>query len=206
MVRFIVLTFAFLGWSFYEMSGGADFEPGQINAQREAARLAEEAEKAELAAVARADTTEVALTQVAVRIEPQADETTEVAALGAVSTPLVEAATDAATPDAIGDATVTEAVASSDAVPTVTPAAAPAAESTIVAEAASAADLDLRRVTGNRVNMRQGPGTNYSVVAKLVRNDEVIILQDPGDGWVKLRVVDGNRVGWMADFLLASVE
>ena len=27
MTRFILLTFGFLGWSFYELSGGADYEP-----------------------------------------------------------------------------------------------------------------------------------------------------------------------------------
>ena len=27
MKRFILLTFGFLGWAFYEMSGGADFQP-----------------------------------------------------------------------------------------------------------------------------------------------------------------------------------
>lgn len=29
MVRLFVLTFAFLGWAWYEMSGGSEFEPGE---------------------------------------------------------------------------------------------------------------------------------------------------------------------------------
>ena len=30
MKRFILLTFGFLGWAFYEMSGGADFQPASV--------------------------------------------------------------------------------------------------------------------------------------------------------------------------------
>ena len=30
MVRFMILTFAVLGWSFYELSGGGDFAPPEI--------------------------------------------------------------------------------------------------------------------------------------------------------------------------------
>jgi uncharacterized protein YgiM (DUF1202 family) len=63
---------------------------------------------------------------------------------------------------------------------------------------------DMRKVTAARVNMRQGPGQNFSVVAKLNNGDEVEILQDPGDGWVKLKVMDSGRIGWMADFLLTA--
>jgi len=29
-------------------------------------------------------------------------------------------------------------------------------------------------------------------------------LQDPGNGWVKLRPLDGGPEGWMAEFLLTS--
>ncbi|WP_176440916.1 SH3 domain-containing protein [Oceanicola sp. 22II-s10i] len=68
------------------------------------------------------------------------------------------------------------------------------------------ATADLRVVTGTRVNMRNGPGTRYSVVSRLDQGDEVEVLQDPGDGWVKLRVSDTGRIGWMADFLLASAN
>lgn len=64
--------------------------------------------------------------------------------------------------------------------------------------------VDMRKVTAARVNMRQGRGQNFSVVAKLISGDEVQILQDPGDGWLKLKVQESDRVGWMADFLLTA--
>ena len=71
--------------------------------------------------------------------------------------------------------------------------------------AAAAADgIDIRAVSGDRVNVRDGPGTNYSVVNQLVRGDKVEVLQDAGDGWVKLRPVDGGPVGWIASFLLTE--
>ena len=63
---------------------------------------------------------------------------------------------------------------------------------------------DIRAVSGDRVNVRDGPGTNYSVVNQLVRGDKVEVLQDAGDGWVKLRPVDGGPVGWIASFLLTE--
>jgi len=63
---------------------------------------------------------------------------------------------------------------------------------------------DIRRVSGSRVNVRGGPGTTYGVVTKLLRGDEVEILQDNGDGWVLMRPLDGGPEGWMADFLLTT--
>ena len=65
---------------------------------------------------------------------------------------------------------------------------------------------DIREVTAARVNMRNGPGQNFNVVAKLNSGEKVEILQDPGDGWVKLRVAESGRVGWMADFLLTAAN
>ena len=52
--------------------------------------------------------------------------------------------------------------------------------------------------------MRNGPGTSYSVVATLSRDTEVEVLRDPGQGWVKLQVVDSGRIGWMSARLLST--
>jgi len=65
-----------------------------------------------------------------------------------------------------------------------------------------AAITDIRVVTGSRVNMRNGPGTSYQVLSQLVRGDEAEVLQDPGNGWLKIRVNDTGRVGWMAERLM----
>ncbi|MCR8824918.1 SH3 domain-containing protein [Photobacterium sp. TY 1-4] len=63
---------------------------------------------------------------------------------------------------------------------------------------------DMRSVSASRVNVRGGPGTQYGVVDNLTRGTQVEILQDPGNGWVKLRPIEGGAEGWMADFLLTS--
>ena len=65
---------------------------------------------------------------------------------------------------------------------------------------------DFRFVKGNRVNMRVGPGTEYSVVGTLVRDSQVEVLQDPGFGWVKLLELETGRIGWMSASLLTKLE
>ena len=73
----------------------------------------------------------------------------------------------------------------------------------VVTEAVS---IDYRVVTGSRVNLRAGPGTRYGVVTQLLQGEEVEILTDDGTGWVELRALDGNSIGWMADAFLASAD
>ncbi|PZX16657.1 SH3 domain-containing protein [Palleronia aestuarii] len=62
----------------------------------------------------------------------------------------------------------------------------------------------LRSVSGNRVNMRSGPGTAYDVIGQLQEGERVAVLDDPGDGWVEVEVSTTGTQGWMADFLLAE--
>ena len=72
------------------------------------------------------------------------------------------------------------------------------------AEAAARAAMDIRYVTGNVVNMRGGPGTEFGKVAKLTEGTEVAVLEDSGDGWIMLRVMDTGEEGWMADWLVSA--
>lgn len=61
---------------------------------------------------------------------------------------------------------------------------------------------EFRTVTGTRVNLRDGPATSFAVVTQLFEGDEVEVLEDSGDGWVRLRVLGNDLVGWMSeDFL-----
>jgi uncharacterized protein YgiM (DUF1202 family) len=68
------------------------------------------------------------------------------------------------------------------------------------------APRDLRKVRANRINMRNGPGTQYNVLAKLSKGEKILVLQDPGKGWVKFRVIDSGRVGWAAESLLETAS
>ncbi|MDK3018607.1 SH3 domain-containing protein [Pseudodonghicola flavimaris] len=63
---------------------------------------------------------------------------------------------------------------------------------------------DLRRVTGLRVNMREGPGTIYPVTARLQLGDEVTVLSESGTGWLRLRVTASGQLGWIAASLISK--
>lgn len=67
-------------------------------------------------------------------------------------------------------------------------------------EAAAPAPPARREVTGDRVNLREGPGTTFDVVGRLARGEaaEVIELRD---GWARVRV--GANEGWMSERFLA---
>ena len=190
MTRLFVLTFAFPGWSWYEMSGGTEFEPGE-NGIRVLAKV-----ESEDLPVVEPQATEVAETVVA--RQPQVTRSTnsgvELTKVSAASFPQqTRVVTVVPHPGKIGLAgtTATDAVVKGETI------AAP-----VLAAASATSAVDYRVVTGSRVNLRAGPSTSYDVVTKLRRGDDVEVLQDPGTGWVKLRAFDGNSVGWMsADFL-----
>ncbi|HKK97130.1 MAG TPA: SH3 domain-containing protein, partial [Marivita sp.] len=69
-----------------------------------------------------------------------------------------------------------------------------------------APERDLRFVDGDRVNMRGGPGTDYEVVGKLLRDDMVEVLEDSGNGWLHLRDTASGQEGWMADWLVTAAN
>ncbi|WP_161492543.1 SH3 domain-containing protein [Pseudophaeobacter leonis] len=69
---------------------------------------------------------------------------------------------------------------------------------------ASESYLDIREIRASRVNMRQGPGTIYPVMSRLLAGDEVLILEDSGTGWLQLRTRKGNKIGWVAASLVSK--
>ncbi len=56
-------------------------------------------------------------------------------------------------------------------------------------------------VTGNSVNVRTGPGTNFPVVTKVNTGDSVTI-KDQAFGWYKVVLADGVTTGWIASWLV----
>lgn len=205
MKKFVLLSLIFMGWAFYEMSGGKDFAPEEpariakyqaLEAERQAAaREAERARKAEIAEKARRREADRAAMQVA---------SLDLAATGAA----LEQASFTTTPALARRQSLFS-----------TPAPTPNAERAAIGPDPSSVDVqtaavdatpeppkDLRTVRGSRVNMRGGPGTNYSVLARLTRGDEVMVLRDPGNGWVKLQVIESGKIGWMSARLLIKAE
>lgn len=57
-------------------------------------------------------------------------------------------------------------------------------------------------VTGNRVNVRTGPGTNFPVVTQVNKGD-VVTLKDQAFGWYRVVLSDGTTTGWIAGWLLS---
>ncbi|MEP5729103.1 MAG: SH3 domain-containing protein [Sulfitobacter sp.] len=219
MKRFILLSFAFLGWTFYEMSGGSDFDAEAIRTARLEALEVKQASKAEpapaivapapavvvdTAPLAPTDVTRVSLnlttldqTDVPQAPSPQAADTPQVAELQTAALPDV-----ADTPVPQNVSVVTSSASTPAIIPSLINPNDGVSENLTVATAVS--EEDIRTVSGNRVNVRGGPGTDFGIVSKLVRGDAVKIVEDNGDGWVRLEPLDGGPSGWMADFLLVG--
>ena len=187
MWRLIVVTFGFMAWGFYELSGGDEFE---ITKPENVAATAVKTETLE-PAVNPAPVQTVATKPA--KAKPTQETKVTLASLSVTKEDIPQATSN-------GFFVVLDNVKAQEIAPAVQ--VSTEAELSISPER----DLELRVVTGNRVNMRNGPGKTHDVLARLTRGEEVQVLQDRGDGWVKLRVVSTNRVGWMADFLLASAE
>jgi curli biogenesis system outer membrane secretion channel CsgG len=90
-----------------------------------------------------------------------------------------------------------------------TPAPAPAARSTPAAPppppappapATPQAQESLVEVTGTSVNLRSGPGTNYSIVGSAKMGDKLPLLGESGD-WFQVRLPDGKD-GWIFNKLV----
>lgn len=66
-------------------------------------------------------------------------------------------------------------------------------------------DDDQRRVTGDRINMRAGPGTSHAVIGSLSAGDVVTPLGAEADGWIQVRTANGTS-GYIAGRFLSAPE
>jgi hypothetical protein len=180
MNKYILIAFAVMGMAFYELSGGADFEPGSNSLVIFAEPKPIQSEPQPVPeVVARAETGSVGLT--------------DIAPTRALIEPVVPIAEPVITPVALaadGD------VQAQDTVPV-------GVQETV---SVSQPQPDFRFVEGDRVNLRGGPGTTYAVVGKLFRNDMVEILADEGNGWLHLRDTVTGDEGWIADWLVTAAN
>ena len=203
MVRFIFVTFAILAWAFYEFSGGADFVPGQA---RTADAGTDPLKASSLADVpARQQPAGPEVTRVSLNLTSVEDVLN-----GPSEPPQIDERPDAEAPSQAGRG-ATIATSDDQGEPDILPSLVTNAEpeSVLAEEDGSAsvptgASTDIREVTGNRVNVRGGPGTRFGVVTQMVAGDEVEVLEDNASGWIRIRPVEGGEAGWIADFLLSE--
>ena len=186
MGKFIVGTFLLLGWTFYEMSGGADFEPQswpEEVAVAEAEATVPTPEPVPSIEVTRAVTPVLTSVSVVSPAVAQPQETIPAAEPVIVEASAVAAPSETSTP-------AVSAPASED--PIVTP---------VVATVPS---IDLRQVSGSWVNMRSGPGTGFDVLDTLPQGTEAEVIEVDASGWARIRVVESGQMGWMAERLLTE--
>lgn len=196
MWRFILLTFAFLGWSFYELSGGADYQPAANSIQAQA-------KTGKISPVPRPGSTRTAHLVEEAPLTPELPEK--------IQATIARNGSDQASDPVAGQEyqiTLASVQVADVSLPTTT-VETHETKTTVLTDPGEtvqspAEPTDLRFVTGNVVNMRSGPGTSFGKVAKLTKGTKVTVLRDPGEGWLKLKVVETGKIGWMADWLVTN--
>lgn len=205
MWRFILVSFVFLGWSFYVLSGGSDYEPrvqsiqarAKLDNVRPLARpVAVEVAELETPATTTTDSSSVThalplLDDLELTNDDKFEITLASVSAAETSAPALEANIEKAenltqVPD------VTETLVE------------PVLDQPELTEELATPAADIRKVTGFIVNLRDGPSTYYLAIGSLSKGDEIEVLKDPGEGWLNIRVPGTGQVGWMADWLVTA--
>ena len=201
MTRFIVITFAALGWCFYVMSGGPDFEPRGLRAEQPV-RIA----SAPNPSIAPARAEEL-VTNVAARI-PTVGSQPESAV-----EEVVEFVADDATLESFSTLSVFEDQSANitlasleDGVVGLSQITDEVQEDVAETPALPEPEKDIREISGTRVNMRDGPGTIYPIIGKVTIGQQVEVLSESGTGWLRLRVLPQQQVGWVSASLVRKTS
>ena len=207
MTRLMIVTFAALGWVFYVVSGGPDFEPrGTRAASSDPVAVAEKpAFKPLVPAQPRGLLTKAAL-RPAKPDEPKPESQPVAEAVDADALLAQVAAGLKSGIIGLENQGATFSLASLD-----TDTALPLGEPALEPEATEAPvpdepTKDIREVSGTRVNMRDGPGTIHPIVGKARMGQKVEVLSDSGTGWLRLRVLPEQQVGWISASLIRKSE
>ena len=199
MWRFVLVSFLVMGWAFYEMSGGASYEPApnsiQVQAKVERPEPAPEP--------AQQDDERRTLAEVEASLEQMSETEVETDRL---SVTLTAARTDGAS---IFQAEAERPKAELLELQLSTPEEDAAAIEAAVAAAIGDVNVDpsqIRWVKENMVDLRNGPGLTFDRVTQITKGTEVAILEDPGHGWLNVRVMDSYQTGWLAEWLVIKPE
>lgn len=210
MPRYILLSFFFLGWAFYELSGGADFAPGsgtEESAETSVVQPVVAGTRAKLDQFRKERAAQAAGLASARRqqpVEPTNDHTgSAVAQAGGSAVTSHKPKLAFLQP---GEDLKIKVAAILDAAPEpVAEPEQPVAPKTAVHEPVLQ-KADLREVAVTRVNMRAGPGTAHDILARLERGQNVEVLENNGSGWLRLRTLPDDQVGWIAERLISRAN
>jgi hypothetical protein len=61
-------------------------------------------------------------------------------------------------------------------------------------------------VTGNRVNLRQGPSTATSVIGQVTLGQKAQVLEETADGWYRIETSEGAQSGYIYGRYLSQTE
>ncbi len=184
MKSYIWVTFGFLALAFYQLSGGAAFEPETrvTNPTRVAFGPSIAKRSSDVAPVATRTVTD------SLTVAPVIISATDSLHASVIAASLTDA--PATAPKSAAEALAL--LASQDNTATL--------DGSLVSPSAG-----IRIVAGSRVNMRQGPSTRYGVVTTLAQGTEAEVLETT-NGWARIRVVETGRMGWMAESLLREAN
>ena len=204
MWRFVLVSFVALGWSFYVLSGGADYAPVENSIQVQSKIEKPEPEPEE-------DTRQADLNrqlQTLAQVEAMMDGMEETEA----ETEELSVTLAATRSDGLG---VIEAEASRPKAEllqmNIDDRNFETQESIDAAVSAALGDpsfdpSQLRWVKEGMVDLRSGPGLTFDRVAQVTKGTEVAVLEDPGHGWLNVRIVESYETGWLAEWLVTEPE
>ena len=178
MWRFVLVSFVFLGWVFYFLSGGAEYKPAENSIQVQGRKSARTAEAE--TAPARSETESRTIAQVEAMMAGLQKAEAETERLSATLNAarrdgpgIIEA--EASRPKAeLLALELPERKAEDDA-------AVEAAIAAAIGQVGTDPD-QLRWVKENVVDLRSGPGLTFDKVAEITTGTEVAVLEDPGHG------------------------
>ncbi|MCA0930297.1 SH3 domain-containing protein [Ruegeria profundi] len=200
MTRLIVISFAALGWCFYIMSGGPDFEPRGLRSDQPQREIVAQATTV---APARA---EELVTNVAARVptshEPPKAKPEEVVQIIADDASLASFSSLTIFADQSANFTLASL---EDGVAGLSQVTTEVQSDVAEAPALPEPEKDIREISGTRVNMRDGPGTIYPIVGKATIGQKVEVLSESGTGWLRLRVLPQQQIGWISASLVRKI-
>lgn len=224
MKRFIFASFLFLGWTFYVLSDGADFQPRRSDTPVASVVAAVPDDAAATVHVVTNPAprkpkpySAAALVAKPAIVQPKPAEPAPTSAQKASYDKAVAAAQldqvrssfgqgfTLSSPTDSADPSLTLASLEQEGVETgVSPAGTDATAGTPVPAILPEPPVDTREITGTRVNMRDGPGTIYPVIVRLTIGQEVEVLGESGTGWLRLRSMSNSQIGWVSASLVSK--